>query len=58
MRIKEMAIFTSAASAPPCGACRQVLREFGPEARVTFPLKGEVQTATVLELLPLPFRLT
>src|SRR5712692_10378588 len=51
------AIFASAASAPPCGACRQVLHEFGPAARVLFPVDGQVRVATAAELLPFPFRL-
>lgn len=37
----------------PCGACRQVMSEFGPEARVILTnLKGEVQVTSVRELLP------
>ncbi len=58
MRIAELAIHANANSAPPCGACRQVIREFGPEAKVIFPLDGEARTITVPELLPLPFRLS
>src|SRR5712691_11725483 len=57
VRIHDLAIFASAASAPPCGACRQVLHEFGPAARVLFPVEGQVRVATAGELLPLPFRL-
>jgi cytidine deaminase len=41
----------------PCGACRQVLAEFGPEAVVYLSnLKGDVQRTTVRELLPGFFR--
>lgn len=37
----------------PCGACRQVMSEFGPEARVILTnLKGHVQLTSVKELLP------
>lgn len=38
----------------PCGACRQVMSEFGgPEARVILTnLKGSVQVTSVRELLP------
>ncbi|HLQ33404.1 MAG TPA: cytidine deaminase [Chloroflexota bacterium] len=57
VRIHDLAIFASAASAPPCGACRQVLHEFGPAARVLFPVDGQVRVATAAELLPFPFRL-
>jgi cytidine deaminase len=41
----------------PCGACRQVLTEFGPDAVVYLTnLKGDVQRTTVAELLPGYFR--
>ena len=37
----------------PCGACRQVMSEFGPSARVLLTnLKGAVQDTTVAALLP------
>lgn len=37
----------------PCGACRQVLAEFGRDARVVLGnLKGDVQVTSVPELLP------
>jgi len=37
----------------PCGACRQVMSEFGPDARVILTnLKGDVKLTTVRELLP------
>ena len=42
---------------PPCGACRQVIYEFGPEAIVFFQgAEGEKQ-AHITELLPEGFRL-
>ena len=38
---------------PPCGACRQVLAEFGPDANVVFKgAGGELTRRTVRELLP------
>jgi cytidine deaminase len=38
---------------PPCGACRQMLYDLGPNARVTMSnLKGETREATIAELLP------
>lgn len=41
----------------PCGACRQVMTEFGPDAVVYLTnLKGDVQRTTVAELLPGFFR--
>jgi cytidine deaminase len=43
----------------PCGACRQVMSEFGPDARVLLTnLKGDVQVTSVRELLPGAFRNT
>jgi len=40
----------------PCGGCRQVLREFGPKAKVYLAnLKGDIRTTTVKELLPHAF---
>lgn len=41
----------------PCGACRQVMTEFGPDAVVYLTnLKGDVTRTTVAELLPGFFR--
>lgn len=43
----------------PCGACRQVMSEFAPDARVILTnLHGDVQVTTVRELLPGAFRET
>jgi len=44
-------------TASPCGACRQVLAEFGPKALVTFLENGRFRTMTVDELLPAAFEL-
>ena len=44
--------------ASPCGACRQILFEFAPEARVLcVNAAGEVLSYTVSELLPHAFKL-
>ena len=44
--------------ASPCGACRQVLHEFGPQATVFMVNReGVVRVASVEELLPLGFSL-
>jgi cytidine deaminase len=41
---------------PPCGACRQVLSEFGPDTMVVMAnLEGDTQRAKVKELLPYAF---
>lgn len=43
----------------PCGACRQVMAEFGPDARVLLAnLRGNVAVTSVRELLPGAFRET
>ena len=41
----------------PCGACRQVIYEFGPEATVVFQGKEGWTEAHITELLPEGFRL-
>jgi cytidine deaminase len=42
----------------PCGACRQVLSEFGPDIRVIVAsVSGEMRIFTVSELLPEAFAL-
>ena len=42
----------------PCGACRQVIFEFGPEAIVIYRAQsGEITQSTARELLPEGFRL-
>ena len=41
---------------PPCGACRQILAEFAPQATVTLiNLQGVTREFTVAELLPESF---
>ena len=44
-------------SCTPCGACRQVLFEFGPEAIVFYEHGGERRQTTVSALLPESFQL-
>ena len=44
-------------SCTPCGACRQVLFEFGPDAIVLYEFEGERRRATVSALLPESFQL-
>lgn len=40
----------------PCGACRQVIAEYGPDTRVIIAnLKGDRKIMTASELLPLTF---
>ncbi len=40
----------------PCGACRQVIYEFGPDAIVYFPGKDQIRLMHIRELLPEGFR--
>lgn len=55
----ELVVVSSAVEpATPCGACRQVLFEFAPEARVYLVnTAGAVRETTVAALLPAGFRL-
>jgi cytidine deaminase len=41
----------------PCGACRQVIYEFGPQAIIFFPAAKGWKQARITELLPEGFRL-
>lgn len=56
-RIAVIADFNS--PIPPCGACRQFLLEFAPDAEIIIGnVKGQERTFTsVLELLPEPYRI-
>lgn len=45
------------APSSPCGACRQVIYEFGPDAIVVFPAAGGLKELSIAELLPEGFRL-
>jgi len=40
---------------PPCGACRQVLAEFGRDVRVLYTTAAGYEATTVGELLPATF---
>lgn len=42
---------------PPCGACRQVILELCGEGAIVVManLRGQVETRTIIELLPAPF---
>jgi cytidine deaminase len=53
MRIRAIAVVNEGGSdCPPCGACRQVIFEFGPDAIVIFQSHGDVEEMHILELLP------
>lgn len=53
-RIVAVAVYTpTTAATPPCGSCRQVINEFGPDAWVfAFGREGEPLRCRLDELLP------
>ena len=55
--IRAVAVYTPTQTAtPPCGACRQVINEFGPEALVLCACDGDDTIETTLPaLLPAAF---
>jgi cytidine deaminase len=59
LRIRAVAV-TNAAGVPcsPCGACRQVIHEFGPDAVIFFQGNDGTVSALASELLPAGFRLS
>jgi cytidine deaminase len=58
MRIKAVAVATERDGAcAPCGACRQVIFEFGPEALVLFRGQTGTEQMPITRLLPEGFRL-
>ena len=59
MHIKALAVVSNQPGLlSPCGACRQVIYEFGPEALVIFPGEEGLQEVAITELLPGAFRLS
>ncbi len=58
MEFKEMVIYADSPNLPtPCGACRQVLSEFGPELKIIIISNKEQIETSISELLPLGFKL-
>jgi cytidine deaminase len=58
MQIQAVAVCTDGdGSCAPCGACRQVIFEFGPQATIFFQGKYGVEQASISSLLPHGFRL-
>jgi homotetrameric cytidine deaminase len=59
MKILALAVVCeSPAACPPCGACRQVILEFGPNALLIFPGPDGLLERRLAELLPEAFQLT
>lgn len=58
IKIQAIAVLNSQdAPCSPCGACRQVIYEFGPEALVIFPTAEGWNEKPITDLLPYGFRL-
>ena len=58
MRIKAVAVATERdGPCAPCGACRQVIFEFGPDALVLFRGQSGTEEMAITKLLPEGFRL-
>lgn len=59
MRIRAIAVVNDhGVPCSPCGACRQVIYEFGPDARVFFhTTENGWQETAITDLLPEGFRL-
>jgi len=58
MRIKAVAVATERdGPCAPCGACRQVIFEFGPDALVMFRGQSGTEQMAITKLLPEGFRL-
>ncbi len=58
MEIRAIAVINDqGVPCSPCGACRQVLYEFGPDATVLFQGKNAWKKSHITELLPEGFRL-
>ena len=55
MRLRAVAV-TCGEPCVPCGACLQVIAEFGPDAVVYLNGPGKIQSTPLASLLPRPFR--
>jgi cytidine deaminase len=59
MRLKALAVVSDGPGhCPPCGACRQVILEFGPDAAVIFQGPERLEETPVSRLLPGAFSLS
>jgi len=56
-RVFEMMIICADSIVPPCGACLQVMAEFGDMEIISFDMEGRFQRNRLSELLPQSFRL-
>ncbi len=54
---EAIAVASSSPDFSPCGACREVINEFGDDMAVIFEFKGETVISQLKELLPFNFKL-
>lgn len=53
VRVRAVAVVNDHdAACSPCGACRQVIAEFGPEAVIWYQGRNGIQESTMANLLP------
>ena len=57
MRLQALAVVSERGACPPCGACRQVIFEFGPDAVVIFQGQDGLEEDPIARLLPGAFSL-
>jgi len=58
MRVRALAVVCEQPGpCPPCGACRQVIFEFGPDAVIIFPGEDGLEETPIASLLPGAFSL-
>jgi cytidine deaminase len=56
MKLRAVVVLNSATMpCSPCGACRQVIYEFGPKAAVIYQGNGSLSESTAEQLLPAGF---
>lgn len=59
LAIRAVAVLNGAGvPCSPCGACRQVIAEFGPDAIVIFQGQKDLEDSSITDLLPQSFRLS
>ncbi|HEX7286081.1 MAG TPA: cytidine deaminase [Candidatus Angelobacter sp.] len=59
LAIRAVAVLNGAGvPCSPCGACRQVIAEFGPDAVVIFQGQKGLEDSSITDLLPQSFRLS
>lgn len=51
-----VAVTESGDVVPPCGICRELLRDYAPQAHVILQVDGALRGVPVSDLLPFPYR--